>query len=93
MTTPLTQGGFVGGGVEKLTGEEIKAALQGKLFTTAFGIGDNAFTLRGNSRPDDLQTQLQVLAAYAAAPGWRESAFEKEKTKLQNIMKSSRLRP
>ena len=35
----------------------------------------NAYLLGGQTRRDDLETQLQVLAAYVTDPGWRPEAF------------------
>ena len=36
--------------------------------------------LSGETRPSDLPTQLQVLAAYLTEPGWRPEAFQRMKS-------------
>jgi zinc protease len=51
--------------------------LASKVYGARFGIGDDAFILSGGTRTDDLPTQLQVLAAYLAEPGWRPEAFQR----------------
>lgn len=85
VTWPATQGGFIAGGLQALTEEEIKQTLTGKVYGSSFNIGDDAFILAGNTRPEDLATQMQVLAAYATAPGWRAQPYERTKAQLQNI--------
>ncbi|HLL29896.1 MAG TPA: insulinase family protein, partial [Allosphingosinicella sp.] len=85
VTLPVTQGAFVGGGVQGLSEEEMKQALVGKVYGAGFGLADNAFSLSGATRPEDLATQLQVLAAYVTRPGWRPEAFARKKAEVQNI--------
>jgi zinc protease len=41
-----------------------------------FHVGDDAFRLSGRCTPADLETQLQLLAAYLVAPGFRAEAAE-----------------
>ncbi|MFB2351071.1 hypothetical protein, partial [Priestia megaterium] len=38
------------------------------------------FVLSGSTRPESLDTQLEVLAAYLSEPGWRPEAFQRIKT-------------
>ncbi|HEX8570884.1 MAG TPA: insulinase family protein [Caulobacteraceae bacterium] len=85
VTWPATQGGFIAGGLQALTEEELKQTLTGKVYGSGFSIGDDAFILSGTTRPEDLATQMQVLAAYATAPGWRAAPYERTKANLQNI--------
>ena len=86
VTAALTQGGFVAGGLEALTEEEISQTLTGKVYGAGFGITDDAYVLSGNTRPEDLAVQMQVLAAYAAHPGWRAPPIDRKKADLQNIL-------
>jgi len=67
---------FVEGGVNGLSLEEITEALSPKIYSTGFAIGEDALVLDGKTRPADFATQLQVLAAYVTAPGWRPQAWE-----------------
>ena len=82
---PLNQGAFIAGGLEGLTEEEMREALAGKRFSAAFGSGENAFNLRGETTKGDLATQMQVLAAYLTRPGWRNEAYQQKKGELQNL--------
>lgn len=66
---------FVAGGLQDLTYEDVQQVLADRTVSIGLGEGDDAFTLAGATRPQDLDLQLQLLAAYATAPGWREEAF------------------
>jgi zinc protease len=67
------------GGLKKISTEDMDRVLADKLYGARFGTDDEAFALTGGTRTGDLATQLQVLAAYAADPGWRPEAFERLK--------------
>ncbi|MEO8926657.1 MAG: insulinase family protein [Caulobacteraceae bacterium] len=69
--------GFVNGGFGKISLEDSRRALAGKIYQVKFGLADQAFELAGATDPKDLPTQLQVLAAYLADPGFRPEAFER----------------
>ncbi|HEY7958854.1 MAG TPA: insulinase family protein [Sphingomicrobium sp.] len=49
----------------------------GKVMSIAMEAGNRAFVLKGQTRPADLATQMQLLDAYARDPGFRTEAFEK----------------
>ena len=68
---------LVDGGFESLSQEDAQRALAGKIYNAQFGVGDDSFQLRGVTRPQDLATQMQVLAAYVTHPGFRPEAFER----------------
>ncbi|HEY1562180.1 MAG TPA: insulinase family protein [Caulobacteraceae bacterium] len=68
----LVQGGF-----EALSQEDAQRALAGKIYDAQASVSDDALLLRGITRPKDLATQMQVLAAYVAHPGFRPAAFER----------------
>jgi zinc protease len=63
--------------LQKITFEESQRALAGKIYAATFAVGDDAFVLGGATQPRDLDTQLSVLAAYVADPGFRPEAFER----------------
>lgn len=67
--------------------------MSGKVYDVAFGIADDGFSLGGATRPEDLSTQMQVLAAYVTEPGWRTEPFNRTKAQLQNIMSQIETRP
>ncbi len=70
------------GGTGKLSLGEITqwAQASGKVATVNLEAGSRAFVLRGSTRPADLLTQMQLLAAYTRDPGFRTEAFEKAKS-------------
>jgi zinc protease len=71
---------FVAGGFKALSLEDSQRALAGKIYGTEFSVANSAFELHGATRPEDLATQLQVMAAQVADPGFRPEAFERVKT-------------
>ncbi len=70
-------GALIGGGLGKISFEDSQRALAGKIYAATFSVGENAFTFGGATQPRDLDTQLSVLAAYVADPGFRPEAFER----------------
>ncbi|MGH7023286.1 MAG: M16 family metallopeptidase [Caulobacteraceae bacterium] len=68
---------LVSGGFGALSLEDSQRALAGHLYNAQFSVTDDAFQLRGTTRPLDLATQMQVLAAYVTDPGYRPEAFER----------------
>jgi zinc protease len=70
-------GAFIEGGLKQISSEDMERVLAAKVYGARFGISDDAFILSGSTRTDDLPTQLQVLAAYLAEPGWRPEAFQR----------------
>ena len=77
-----TAGALIGGGFGKISYEDSQRALAGKLYGVTFAIGDQAFEFRGVTRPEDLATQLQVITAYIADPGFRPEALERARAGL-----------
>ncbi|MBP7650328.1 MAG: insulinase family protein, partial [Phenylobacterium sp.] len=71
---------YVEGGLAKISAEDMERVLARRVYGAQFSIGDDAFVLTGGARTDDLDIQLQVLAAYVAEPGWRPEAFARLKT-------------
>lgn len=67
------------GGTRALTYEEIQQILASKVASVQFAIEDDAYLLAGKTRPQDLDTQLQLLTAYTTSPGLRPQAFERIK--------------
>ena len=75
-----SRGAFVDGGLKDLTAQQIDQILASKIVGAEFQPDEDAFLLQGSTRPADLQTQLQVLAAYVTAPGYRPEAFQRMRT-------------
>jgi zinc protease len=68
---------FPEGGLDRLDTEDIDQVLHSKILKRDFSITDDAFVLDGATRPDDLNSQLQLLAAYVTHPGWRPEGFQR----------------
>ncbi len=73
----FNQNRFVYGGVKAIDLDDMQRALAGRLYKADTSLDDDGFVLRGQTRPADFVTQLQVLAAYVSAPGWRSGAVER----------------
>ena len=71
---------FAEGGLRQISADDSERALAGMVYGVNFGAASDAFQLSGVTRQADLATQLQVLAAYVADPGWRPEAFQRMKT-------------
>jgi zinc protease len=76
---------FAEGGLKRISADDAERALAGASYGVDFGAEADAFTLAGATRPSDLATQLQVLAAYLSDPGWRPEAFQRLKTFGQTL--------
>jgi zinc protease len=73
-------GAFVVGGLRDLDIQAINRAMLGKVASVRFSLGDLGFELGGLTRPADLDAQLQLLAAYLKAPGFRPQPFAAVRT-------------
>lgn len=73
---------FVLGGLQSMSYDDITLALAGRVWSVSPSITDNAFRLDGSTRPEDFETQLQLMAGYVAEPGWRVEAFERVRSQL-----------
>ncbi|HEY3949121.1 MAG TPA: insulinase family protein [Phenylobacterium sp.] len=71
---------LIEGGFKQIDSEDTERVLASKVYGARFGVGEDAFVLSGGTRTADLPTQLQVLAAYVADPGWRAEAFKRQQT-------------
>ncbi len=76
---------LIEGGLGKMGAEDIDRVLSGRIYDANLRIEDDAFTLSGATRRDDLDTQLQVLAAYASDPGFRPEAFGRMKSYVATL--------
>jgi zinc protease len=72
-------GGIVPAGLGALSATEMVTALSGKNYRVGFGVGDGTFAFSGQTTSQDLETQLQVFAAYIKDPGFRAAGFEQFK--------------
>ncbi|HWE98679.1 MAG TPA: insulinase family protein [Caulobacteraceae bacterium] len=72
-----TVGALISGGFAKMSFEDAQRALAGKVYGVTFQVTDDAYQFHGGTRPQDLDTELQLIAAYVSDPGYRPEAFER----------------
>jgi zinc protease len=77
---------FPEAGLDQLSAQDMDQVLRSRIVGREFAIGEDAFTLGGSTRADDLDTQMQLLAAYVAHPGWRTAAFERMRKAAPTIL-------
>ena len=77
---------FIEGGLAKISADDAERALASSVYGADYQIEDDAFVLAGATRRDDLDAQMQVLAAYVAEPGWRPEAFTRAQTYAATLL-------
>lgn len=65
---------YIAGGLEAHTQDEIQRIFAGRNVGVGFTVDSDAFVLSGQTTPDDLADQLDLMAAYLTAPAFREEA-------------------
>lgn len=81
----LTGAIFSAGGLNKHSSEDLKTLLAGRNVGVGLGISEGSLNLSGTTTPDDLELQLQLLAAYITDPGFRPEAERQFKAQLPMI--------
>jgi zinc protease len=85
----VSDNGFVYGGLNAISYQDMQRALSDKVYKTEAGVADDGLMLWGSTRPSDLLTQLQVFAAFTSAPGWRPGAVEQaSSTEIDKLQQS-----
>lgn len=82
--------GFTGmvmnaGGLGQHSIDELQAILAGRNVGAEFGIAEDAFYIAGNTTPDDIELQLQLMVASLTDPGYREEAVRQYRKMLPQI--------
>ncbi|HTI67323.1 MAG TPA: insulinase family protein [Caulobacteraceae bacterium] len=84
---------FIQGGLKDISLEDTEEVLAAKIYGVDMSVGDEAFGLSGTTRPQDLDTQLQVLTAYVAAPGFRPEGFQRMRTYGSTLLRQMEATP
>lgn len=84
---------LVEGGLGQISREDMEAVLASNVVGTSFSLADGDWTLSGTTRPEDLDIQLQALAAYVADPAFQPQAFERVRTAYQAALPQARATP
>ena len=73
------------GGLEAHSIDDIQAIFAGKTVGASFGVSSGRFTLSGTTTPDDVLTQMQLLAAYLQHPGFRPEAEAQLRAQIPQV--------
>lgn len=84
---------LIEGGLGRISREDMEAVLAANVVSTRFGLSDGDWTLSGATRPEDLDIELQALAAYLVDPAFRPQAFERVRTAYQAALPQARSTP
>jgi zinc protease len=84
---------FTAGGVGKLTADELNRVLSGRIFSANLAVEEDAYVLSGATRPQDLELEMQVMAAYLTDPGLRPAPFEQIKAAFPQILAQNMATP
>ena len=68
-------GAMMEGGLGKLPVKDLERTLSGRIVSSSLGILEDTYVLSGVTRGEDLDLELQLLAAYMTDPGWRPEGF------------------
>ena len=66
---------FGGGGLDAHDRNALQRLLAGRSVGYGVGVGDESFFFSNATTPTDFELQMQVLAAFMTAPGWREDGL------------------
>ena len=74
-------------GLGKMTREDIERATAGKVVGAGFGFGEDEFIVSGRTRAEDLDLQMQLLAAQVSDPAFRPDGLERIKASAENFIR------
>jgi len=66
---------FGGGGLEAHDRDALQRLFAGRSVGYGVGVGDDGFFFANATTPTDFELQMQVLAAFMTAPGWRDEGL------------------
>ena len=73
------------GGLGKHSQDDIQSILAGRTVSGGLTAGGDTFLARAITTPADLELQLQLLAAYVTAPGYRPEGEEQYRLNIANF--------
>jgi|TARA_B110000037_G_scaffold143954_1_gene162777 zinc protease len=76
---------FLSGGLEKHSVIELEKIFAGSSVGISYAPEEDALTLSGVTTPEDLLLQLQYLAAYVTAPGYRPEAARRAQQSIPQL--------
>jgi len=75
---------FLLGGLGQISVDDANRALAGKLLGVKLTVQNDAFVLTGTTRPADLDSELQLVAAYLSDAAWRPQALHQTQDAMLN---------
>jgi zinc protease len=78
----LAESAFITSGLQKHSFDELNRITAGRNISLDLTVDDDAFVFTGRTTPGDLLLQLQVMAAYLTAPGYRAEALDRFRQSL-----------
>ena len=79
---------FDGGGLGRHSTDELLRIFAGKNVGVGFHVGADAFSFSGGTTPDDLQLEMQLLAAKITDPGYRPEALREARKNFDELYSS-----
>jgi len=81
------------GGLGKLTAIQLEQVTAGNVVGVSFGADQNAFQFGGSTRPEDLNLQMQLMAAYFTDAAWRPEPFARTQGAFPQALAQARAVP
>jgi zinc protease len=84
---------FDEGGLGAHSEDELVSILAGRTVSAEFRAGEDSFVASAATTPRDLETQLQLLAAFLTDPGYRDEGLTKYRHQINTFFKQMRATP
>ena len=81
------------GGLGKLTVDEMQRSLNGHVVGAGLSVRGDRFEMNGGTRREDLQLEMQVMAAYLTDPAYRSTPFEQAKASYPATYRAAAVSP
>lgn len=81
------------GGLGQLTRSQLEQVLAGDVVGASFSVSEDSYAFGGATRPEDLDLQMQLLAAYFTDSAWRPEPFALLKSALPTQLDQIRATP
>jgi zinc protease len=81
----FANGVFISGGLKAHSLDEINRIVSGRSVGVQFGVAEDSFQLGGGCAPAELELQLQLMAAFITAPGYRAEAAEQQQQRYDGF--------
>lgn len=80
---------FASSGLEAHSADDLARVLAGRAVGANFNVEGDAFSFGATTTPTDLETQLQLYAAFMTAPGWRPEGLAQFESSIEEFRRIS----